>query len=179
MTWVDWAIVLVLAVSVVGGFSQGFLRSIFSLGGLILGLGIAAWNYDRAAALLLPMVHVEAVANAIGFILIALLVMLVANLIGSLLSKAVQRLGLGCLDRLAGGVFGFLQGALLITISILVIVAFFPQAHWLADARLPKFFFGFLHLGARVSPAELAERVRNGLQIMEQHAPDWMHPQSR
>jgi len=149
------------------------------LAGLVLGLGIAAWNYDRAAAFLLPMVHVEAVANAIGFILIALLVMLVANLIGSLLSKAVHRLGLGCLDRLAGGVFGFLQGALLITISILVIVAFFPQAHWLADARLPKFFFGFLHLGARVSPAELAERLRDGLQIMEQHAPEWMHPQGR
>jgi membrane protein required for colicin V production len=179
MTWVDWAIVLVLAVSVVGGFSQGILRSICSLAGLVLGLGIAAWNYDRAAAFLLPMVHVEAVANAIGFILIALLVMLVANLIGSLLSKAVHRLGLGCLDRLAGGVFGFLQGALLITISILVIVAFFPQAHWLADARLPKFFFGFLHLGARVSPAELAERLRDGLQIMEQHAPEWMHPQGR
>jgi membrane protein required for colicin V production len=179
MTWVDWAIVLVLAVSVMAGFSHGILRSVCSLAGLILGLGIAAWNYDRAAALLMPMVHVEAVANAIGFILIALLVMLVANLIGSLLSKAVHKLGLGCLDRLAGGVFGFLQGALLVTLTILVVVAFFPQAHWLADARLPKFFFGFCHLSARVSPAELAERVRSGLQIMERGAPEWMHPQAR
>jgi membrane protein required for colicin V production len=166
-------------VSVVGGFSQGILRSVFSIGGLILGLGVAEWNYGRAAALLMPMVRVEAVADAIGFILIALLVMLVANLIGSLLSSAVHKMGLGCLDRIAGGVFGFLQGALLVTLGILVIVAFFPQAHWLADARLPKFFFGFCHLGARVSPTELAERVRSGLQIMEQHAPEWMHPQAR
>jgi membrane protein required for colicin V production len=179
MTWVDWAIVVMLAVSVLTGFSHGFLRSVCSLAGLILGLGFAAWNYDRAAALLLPMVHVEAVANAIGFILIALMVMLVANLIGALLSKAVHKLGLGCLDRLAGGVFGFFQGALLVTITILVVVAFFPQAHWLAEARLPKFFFGALHLGVRVSPAELADRVRSGLQIMERNVPEWMHPQAR
>jgi ABC-type amino acid transport system permease subunit len=64
----------------------------------------------------------------------------------------------------------------MVTLIILVVVVFFPQAHWLAEARLPKFFFGVCHLSARVSPAELAERVRNGLQILEQHAPQWMHP---
>ena len=91
--------------------------------------------------MLLPIVRVEAVANAIGFLLIALLVMAVANIIGAVMSKTLHRMGLGCLDRLAGGVFGFLQGALLVTLCILVIVAFFPKAHWLAEARLPKLFF--------------------------------------
>lgn len=176
MTWVDFAIVFVLAVAILGGLTQGLLRSICSLAGLFLGLVAAAWNYGRAGALLLPMVHSETVADAIGFLLIALLVMFAANLFGSLISRAVHRMGLGCLDRIAGGAFGFLQGALLVTVVILVIVAFFPQAHWLAEARLPKFFFGVLHLSAKVSPAELAERVRNGLQMMEQHAPQWMHP---
>src|SRR5580698_589467 len=176
MTWVDFAIVFVLAVAILGGLTQGLLRSICSLAGLFLGLVAAAWNYGRAGALLLPMVHSETVADAIGFLLIALLVMFAANLFGSLISRAVHRMGLGCLDRIAGGAFGFLQGALLVTVVILVVVAFFPQAHWLAEAKLPKFFFGVLHLSAKVSPAELAERVRNGLQMMEQHAPQWMHP---
>jgi uncharacterized membrane protein required for colicin V production len=88
----------------------------------------------------------------------------------------VHRIGLGCLDRLAGGAFGFLQGALLIVLSILVIVAFFPKAHWLAEARLPKYFFGACHLSTQVSPEELAHRVREGLLMMEQRAPEWMHP---
>jgi uncharacterized membrane protein required for colicin V production len=85
-------------------------------------------------------------------------------------------MGLGCLDRLAGGVFGFFQGALLITIFILVVVAFFPKAQWLAQARLPKSFVGACHLSMRVSPAELSDKVREGLLMMEQHAPEWMHP---
>ena len=81
--------------------------------------------------------------------------MAIANIIGAVLSKTVRRMGLGCLDRLAGGLFGFLQGALLITIAILVVVAFFPKAQWLADARLPKLFFGACHLSTRVSPARI------------------------
>src|ERR1035441_6917733 len=137
MTWVDLAIVIVLVVSVLGGLSQGFLRSVCSLCGLIFGLLLAAWNYARVAALLLPMVRIEAVADAIGFLLIALLVMAIANVIGATISKTLHRMGLGCLDRLAGGVFGFLQGALLITIGILVILAFFPKAHWLFGGKRP------------------------------------------
>jgi membrane protein required for colicin V production len=176
MTWVDWAIVIVLVTSVLGGLSQGFFRSVCSLCGLFFGLILAAWNYARVAAVLMPMIRVESIADAVGFVLIALLVMLVANLIGALLSKAIRGIGLGCLDRLAGGAFGLLQGALLITLSILAIVAFFPKAHWLAEATLPKFFFGMCHLSARVSPAELADRVHHGLEILEQNAPEWMHP---
>jgi membrane protein required for colicin V production len=178
MTWVDWAIVIVLVVSTLGGFSEGFLRASCSLLGLFFGLVLAAWNYGRVAGVLLPVVRVEDVADALGFLIIALLVMAIANIIGSTLSSTLHWMGLGCLDRLAGGVFGFLQGALLITICILAIVAFFPQAHWLVDARLPKFFFGICHLSTHVSPAELAERVRHGLLLLEERAPEWLHPQT-
>ncbi len=176
MTWVDWAIVIVLAMATVGGLTQGFFRSAFSLCGLFFGLVLAAWNYARVAAMLQPVVHIEDVANALGFLLIALLVMFVANFLGGIVRKTLHRMGLGCLDRIAGAGFGFLQGALLVTISILVVVAFFPKTHWLADAALPKYFFGVCHLSARISPAELAERVRSGLQLLQQHAPQWMHP---
>jgi membrane protein required for colicin V production len=176
MTWVDWIIVIVLVSSVLGGFSQGILRSVCSLCGLFFGLVLAAWNYARIADILMPVVRIEAVADAIGFLLIAFLVMVIASIIGSVTSKAVHGIGLGCLDRLAGGVFGLLQGALLITLGILVVVAFFPKAHWLADGRLPKFFFGVCHLSARISPAELAARVHEGLLTLEHHAPEWLHP---
>ena len=176
LTWVDWAIVLVLVGTVIGGLSQGLFRSVCSLAGLIFGLLLAAWNYGRIAALVLPLVRVEAIADAIGFVLIALLVMAVATIIGNILSKMVRGIGLGCLDRLAGGVFGFLQGALLITIAILAVVAFFPKAQWLAEAKLPKLFFGVCHLSMRVSPTELSHRVHNGLIMMEERAPEWMHP---
>lgn len=142
MTWVDWAIVIFLVISVLGGLQQGFFRSVCSLGGLLLGLVLGAWNYPRVAELLRPFVHIEQAADTIGFLLIALVVMALAGVLGSFLAKTLHKLGLGCLDRLAGGIFGLFQGALLVTLCILVAVAFFPTAHWLEEGKLPRQFFG-------------------------------------
>jgi membrane protein required for colicin V production len=175
MTWVDWVILAVVAASTLGGLAQGFFRAVFSLGGLIFGLALASWNYPLLTALLRPIVKIDAVANAIGFLLIALLVMALANVVGSFLAKTFHRMGLGCLDALAGAVFGFVQGALLVTVCILVTVAFFPGEQWLAGARLPQIFFGACHLSTHVTPSELGERVRNGLRLLEQESPQWMH----
>src|ERR1035438_8638196 len=102
MALADWAIVVIMVLSVLGGLTQGFFRSVFSLAGLVLGLALAAWNYRLIAALMLPMVRIEAVANVIGFLLIALIVMGLAAVAGKILSKVFHHLGLGCLDRLAG-----------------------------------------------------------------------------
>ncbi len=176
MTLVDWAIVIVIILAILGGLQQGFLRAICSLLGLFLGLALAAWNYARLAVLLVPYVPIEAVADAIAFLVVALLVMGVASMVGGALSKTLHRMGLGCLDRLAGAVFGFLQGALFVTLCILVAVAFFPKAHWLAESKLPKQFFGACHLSTHMSPAELAERVRQGLRTLEDATPNWLHP---
>jgi membrane protein required for colicin V production len=178
MAPVDVLIVIVIMLAVAGGLSQGFFRSVCSLGGLFLGLVLAAWNYPRVAAMVMPLVRIEAVANTIGFLAIALVVMGVAGIAGNVLSKTLHSMGLGCLDRLAGGAFGFLQGALLVTLCILVAVAFYPQAHWLVEAKLPKMFFGACHLTTHMSPQQLAERVRDGLKMLEQESPQWMHPGS-
>jgi membrane protein required for colicin V production len=178
MALADLAIVVVIALTVLGGLNQGFFRSVFSLGGLVLGLALAAWNYGLIAALFLPFVHIAAVANVIGFLLIALIVMGLAGVTGKILYKVFHYMGLGCLDRLAGAVFGFFQGALLVMLVILATVAFFPKARWLTEAELPRFFFGACHLSTRMDPAELAERIRKGLKALEDESPQWLHPGS-
>ena len=179
MTLVDWAIVILIALSVLEGLSEGFFRSAFSLVGLVLGLVLASWNYGLLAALFLPLVRVEPVADAIGFLMIALVFMVAAGIVGTSLAKTMHQLGLGCLDKLAGAAFGFVKGALLVMLGILVAVAFFPRAGWLAEARLPRLFFGACHVSAHMSPADLAQRVRDGLKIVEMESPPWLHPGGR
>ena len=176
MTLVDWAVIIILACAVLGGLFEGFFRSACGLLGVILGLVVAAWNYLRVASILLPLVRIPAIANTIAFLLIALVVMALIGMIGNLLAKAFRLLGLGWLDALAGAVFGFFQGVILIVIGILVVVAFFPEAHWIADARVPRMFFGACHVSANVTPTELGARVRSGLRGWEAETPGWMHP---
>jgi membrane protein required for colicin V production len=176
MAMVDWAIVLIILLAALGGMSQGFFRAAFSLAGLVLGLAAAAWNYTWIAKAVLPVVRFESLANAIGFVLIALFVMALAGLAGKILTKTVHGMGLGCVNKVAGAAFGLLQGALLVILMILVTIAFFPREHWLAEARLPKLFFGACHLSTHMSPADLAQRVQHGLRMLEEESPQWLHP---
>jgi membrane protein required for colicin V production len=176
MTWVDWAIVAVLVASVVGGLAQGFFRSICSLGGLVFGLLLASWNYWRIANLIQPLVRNEAVSDAVGFILIMFLVIVVANLIGNFLGKTLSWMGLGCLDMLAGGIIGFFEGAFVVMLGILITVAFFPKAEWLVNSRLPSLFFSACHLSVHATPAQLAEKVLDGLRHIENETPHLLHP---
>lgn len=175
MTLVDWAVVIIMVSAIIAGFAQGFFRSVCSLGGLILGLAIASWNYDRLAGVFLPLFRIPAVANTIAFVLIALLVMALIGMLGNLLAKAFKMVGLGWLDGIAGGIFGFLQGVVFVIVFILVIVAFFPQEQWLAESTLPRMFFGALHIGTHMTPSELSSRIRSGLQSVEEESQRLLH----
>jgi membrane protein required for colicin V production len=179
MSWVDWAIVFIMAAAVLGGLAQGFFRSVCSLLGLIFGLSIAAWNYGHLAATLMPLVRVRAIADTISFVLIALLVMAIFAIIGVFLARAFRMLGLGCLDGLAGAVFGFLQGVFLVTLGILVIAAFYPDEPWLAQAKLPRRFLGACHLSTHLTPSELGDRIRHGLRMVEDESSRLLHPEHR
>jgi membrane protein required for colicin V production len=176
MIWVDWIIVLVILLAVLTGIREGFFRSACSAAGLLLGLALAAWNYGRLAAWLMFFVRIEAVADVIGFLVIAFVVMALFGIAGQIMAKTVHGLGLGCLDRLLGAAFGFLQGALLVMVVILVTLAFYPRAHWLSRAKLPKYFFSACHMTARMSPEEMADRIRHGLLLLEDESPQWLHP---
>jgi membrane protein required for colicin V production len=175
MIWVDWVIVLVILLAILGGLREGFFRSACSAVGLLLGLALAAWNYGRLAAWLMFFVRNEAVANVIGFMAIAFAVMALAGIAGQMIAHTVHGMGLGCLDRLLGAAFGFLQGALLVMVVILVALAFYPHAHWLARAKLPKYFFAACHMTARMSPEEMADRIRHGLLVLEDESQQWLH----
>src|SRR5579863_2181414 len=176
MTWVDWGILAVLTAATLTGLAQGFFRTACSLAGLILGLTLAMWNYLRVGSLFRPIFRVDAVANTVAFLLIALLVMGLANIVGGAIGKLADKLGLGCLDGLAGAILGFIQGLVLVMISIMVTVAFFPGQDWMNDARLPKLFFGTLHISENVTPGELGDRLRKGLQLLEHESPKWLNP---
>jgi membrane protein required for colicin V production len=167
MTWIDWAILVIMLGATIGGLVQGFLRTACSLIGLFLGLSIASWNYKIVANTMMPLIRSEATANIVSFIVIAVLVMAICNLLGNMLAKTMEWMGLGCLDMLLGGVAGFVQGFLIITIFLIGIVAFFPKTDWMAGARLPPLFFGACHLSSRVTPSDLADKVAEGLRTLE------------
>jgi membrane protein required for colicin V production len=175
MAFVDLAIVIIVVASILGGLAQGFFRSVCTLLGLIVGWSVASRNYERIASVFTPTVHDRTVIDVIVFVLIILLVMALFGVIGALLSKTFRSLGLGCLDGIAGAIFGLFQGVFLVTLGILIIAAFYPNEQWLAEAKLPRLFLGACHVSTNVTPSELASRMRQGLRSLENESRGLMH----
>jgi len=81
MMWVDLVIVIALAAATLTGFAEGFFRSVCSLGGLVLALIVASWNYAAVAKIFLPLIHFDDIANALAFLVVAVVVVGLVNLI--------------------------------------------------------------------------------------------------
>src|ERR1700712_4477541 len=97
---------------------RGIVMELFSLCGLIAGILLASWNFQRLAV---PLQHLLdslfklslATCNVIAFIVIVFTVMLLAALLARLIRGTARTIGLGFFDRLLGAVFGALRGCLI------------------------------------------------------------------
>ncbi len=167
MTLVDIAIVVILVLSTLAAIAQGLIRELSSLAGLVLGLVLASWNYARLAAPLGRWIHSSGIADALAFLSIALGIMLVAGVIGNLLQKTAQGIGLGWLDRILGAGFGFVRGCVLVMVAMLAIAAFRPGAPWMQGSRLAPYFLPGARILSVQAPATLKEKVVTGITFLQ------------
>ncbi len=178
MNFVDVVIVLMLVVSTLLGFRTGFIRSVCSLIGLIAGIAIASWNYQIVAFRLESVIPNHALANVTGFCIIAFIVMILAGLVGMIVKSLVRGVGLDWLDHTIGLIFGLLRGALLATLCIVLVAAFFPEKEWLSGARLAPYFLGFSQITITITPGDLKKKIEDGLQVLEKDSPEWLLPKN-
>lgn len=176
MTVVDWLIVVVLVVSVLSAAKAGLVVEIFSLAGLLLGLLLASWDYQK----LLPWTHGWVdnlpLAEALSFLVILLAAMIAASLTGRFIRWTIRSIGLGWADRIAGAAFGLVKGCVLVTIAVMVIAAFWPGATWFRHSRLAPEFLNMARRASIVAPSDLAGRIRSGVVVLRKEQPDWMKP---
>ncbi len=174
----DLFLFALLAYSTIMAFMRGFLRELFFLGGLVLGLLLAAWNHEQVAQLLARFIATPATASMVAFFLIILAVMLASGLIGRVLNRAVQAVGLGFFDRLLGAIFGFARGCLLGVTILVAVAAFFPKTTWISNSRLAPYFLAGAHAVSFVVPHDLQQQILNGTEQLKHNAPDWIKPRS-
>jgi membrane protein required for colicin V production len=174
MTLFDWTIVGIIVVSAVIAMARGFLLEAISLGGLVLGLWLAFWNYRALATPISRAVHSPGAADALAFLLIAFGVMLVAALLARLLSRAASSLGLGGLDSLLGALFGVVRGYVFVLVAVVAIAAFFPNSRWMQGSRLAPWFLSAANGVSAGAPAELRLKIREGVDQLRSTGPRWI-----
>jgi membrane protein required for colicin V production len=166
MTTVDYVLAGAVLLSMVFGAVRGFLRESVALLGWLVGLWLA-WRYSG---------HVEPYVGGliagtllqvwVARMIVLLAVVMAGWLLGSLLSYLVQRSGLTLgVDRLLGGVFGIVRGAVIVGFAVMLGQAAEMQGEsWWRESKL-------LPVGEEMAGV-LRGYVETGLELVEDVLPD-------
>jgi membrane protein required for colicin V production len=140
MTTVDYLLAGAVLLSMLFGAIRGFLRESVALLGWLVGLWLA-W---RHASLLTPYLGGSLAGTDlqvwVARMLVLLAVVVAGWLLGSLLGYVVQRSGLTLgVDRLLGGVFGLVRGAVIVGFAVMLAQAagLKSEPWWKASRLLP------------------------------------------
>jgi membrane protein required for colicin V production len=163
MSGFDVFLIAIVLLSALAAAAHGFFSEVFSLVGTIIGFLLASWQYWRVAPWFEPYVKSPSVANAAGFFVILIAVIVLAAIAGKVSSWAMKEAGLRWVDRFLGGAFGLLRGLVFATILVLIATAFTPEAGWLQRSTVA----GYLSISARVvawsAPASLRGKFLDGV----------------
>jgi membrane protein required for colicin V production len=176
MNLFDWFLIAILTYSTVMAFVRGIILELFSLGGLIAGILIASWNYNRFALYVERLITTPATAEIISFLLLIIGVMLLSALLGRALNRTAHAIGLAFFDRILGAVFGFARGCLLGVAILMAIAAFLPHSTWIANSQLSSYFLAGAHAVSFVVPYDLQQRILDGAALLKHNAPYWIKP---
>ncbi len=138
MTGFDYAIIAILAASVLLGAWRGMVSEVMSLGSWIAAFLVAReWGEQVGVQLLAPYFTVTFWQIAGGWVLVFVATILAVSIFRILARKTLHAIGLGFFDRTLGMAFGAIRGVLL----ILLLVAMggmtkMPEEPWWRQARL-------------------------------------------
>ena len=119
MQTIDIIIAVLLALGLVSGLRDGLVKQVASLAGLIGGLILGRAFYMPVGEWLIGQFGMSAeAAHITAFIVILIIVPLLFNLAGWLVSKLLSVICLGWINRLLGGLVGVLKFALLVGVII-------------------------------------------------------------
>ena len=123
MNWVDIIIVIVLAIGLVKGLANGFVRGIFGIAALVLGVVLAAGNYEQVTEVLFSRLQIGAQGQMIlGFLVVFVVVLILVSVVGRIIAKALKLASLGWMDRLAGGLLGLIMACVFTGVLLLLVV---------------------------------------------------------
>lgn len=119
MTWLDYAVLGVMGVSIVWGAWRGLVREVIAVIGWVLAFFLANLLSPSLANALPQSLPSLELRFLVAFIVLFVASLAVATLAGLMISKLVRVAGLGGLDRMLGSAFGAARGALIVLLFAL------------------------------------------------------------
>ena len=128
-SWVDWALAIVLLLSVTIGLWRGLVYEILALVGWVAAFAVAKW-YGASAASWLPVGEVGSTLRlAAGYAATFFVVLIAWTLMAKLVRMLISATPLTVLDRALGAGFGLARGVLILLMVALVVPLIPPASN--------------------------------------------------
>jgi len=161
MTAFDYAVLTVIAASVLLGLWRGVVSEILALAAWVAAFFVARAEASVVADWLTGQIAEPGMRLAAAYVLIFVGVLLLFAIARMLISLMLKAVGLGLLDRLLGAAFGVLRGVLVVWVAVLVAgMTPLPKADWWRDAILSPPLETAVIAAKPWLPADAAKRIR-------------------
>ncbi|MBL1268393.1 MAG: CvpA family protein [Halomonas sp.] len=121
LTWIDAVFLAVLALSMLAGFVRGFVREALGLAAWVVALMVARVLAEPVAELMSGFIDSFDARLVLAFILVIFAVILLCGIVIRLVHAAIEWVGMGLLNRVAGAAFGVARGAVILLIATVLI----------------------------------------------------------
>ena len=160
MTWFDYGVIAIVALSVLLAVFRGVVREITALAGWAAAL-ILSGLYAQELAHWLPVALSPILKAVIAYLVIFLGVLLLFGLAGVLLAKLFRVAGLGITDRAVGALFGLVRGALIVFVVVMLAgLTSLPKEPFWREAMLSGPVETAVLAAKPMLPQDLAQRIR-------------------
>jgi len=162
--WLDCILAAIVLASVVTAIMKGFVRELISLGSVVLGLGVAAFGYPRAALWFDDITKSHEIALGLGFLVLFLGTLLLGALVGMVAHKLIKTAGIQWFDRFLGGIFGLVRGVLVDAILLMVFMAFAIKPEAVGQSFLAPYVTTGARAVALIMPGNLRAQFHVGFE---------------
>ncbi|MCB1734904.1 MAG: CvpA family protein [Gammaproteobacteria bacterium] len=135
--WIDIAMVAVVVISSLVGFTRGFVREAMSLASWVLASMVAMAFSHRLAGYFESWLAAPSARIALGFAILFAVTLFLGGILTNLICRLIQIAGLSGTDRSLGGAFGLVRGVLIVVVLVtLAGLTPMPQDPWWRESAL-------------------------------------------
>lgn len=121
LQWVDLAIIVIIALSVLTGLFRGFVKELVALCVWFLAIWLGIHYSQTLDPWLKSYIQEQSARTSVAFIIILFATLLVGGVVNALLSFILKSAGLSGTDRTLGMGFGFLRGVFIIALLMITV----------------------------------------------------------
>lgn len=119
--WVDIIFIIIIGLSSITGLLRGFVKEAIALGVWIVAVW-AGYNYSGVVSpYIQPYIQNPSILSILSFVVVVLGVLIVGGIANLIIGLFLRGSGLGVMDSILGGLFGFCRGVFILSLIFAIL----------------------------------------------------------